>query len=195
MLEKALLFGQFVLGSLSEAVQFGWINCEQQSAFCAAMGAPGAATTTAGDGGTARGIQLVAVKAFHDHFQLFNEGQAVSVREDMVREVVRWITVLEREEAVFGAPACSDDNGTGKCDDSPRGEGQWTEGVLFPIATPKLTDSWESVLGGLGTVMGFVGSGLSGTASTVSTIVSAVFQGFFVILLFVFLLPMLRMAR
>merc|ERR1712110_1118304 len=106
----------------------------------------------------------------------------------MVQNVVRWISVLEREEDVFGT-SCSDENGTGKCAERQQGEVQWKEGVLFPIGIRETTASWEGVLGGFGSALDFVGAGVSGTVSTVSTIVSALFQGVFVLIIFLVLLP------
>ena len=216
LVERTLLFGQFVLGSLEESVQFGWINCLQQQAFCAnilegklggdATKSAESAEPKSGESGESmesegaldmQSVHIVAVKAFQDHYHVFAEGVDVMVRGKergkMVQNVVEWISILEREDDVFGA-SCSDDNGTGKCGEGQRGEVQWTEGMLFPIGIRETGDSWDGVLGGFGSVLGIVGAGVSGTVSTVSTIISAIFQGSLVLIIFLFLIPMLRMA-
>ena len=192
-LKRIFLFGQYILASLQEVVQFGWLNCDQQNEFCQSMNlVPN----------NENNVRLVAIKSYQDYYRLYNDGKDLILKSDpngnkkLVEGVRDWISILEKtDDVIFGGDhqkekeVCNDSN---NCEN---GDNLWKRGVLFPIKTPKWSDKIDNVLGGLGSMFGFVGSGVGYGFSAISTLLSSIFQVFFVIIIFVFLLPMLRMAR
>ena len=191
-LRRLLLFGQYLLASLQESVSFGWMNCEQQKEFCEKMKIiPN----------NEDNVKLVAIKSYQDYYQLYNDGRDIIIKSDankndkLIEKVKGWIEVLEKTDDVFGDKDASCNNSE-SCDKGDNDNNDlWKRGVLFPIKTPKWSDKLDDVLGGLGSMFGFVGSGVEYGFSAISTLLSSIFQIFFVIIIFVFLLPMLRMTR
>jgi len=207
LLQSLFMFGQHVLASLAESVQFGWINCAQQTQFCSAMHV----TPKADDR-----VRLVAIRAYHDHYKIFdddsdgNDGVSrdlmlgdENIHSELVPKVVQWIKILEQEEMVFrdddaSAETVCTENNTENCKpkniDTQQQDVIWKKGVSFPTKPAKWTDNID-VLGGLGSMFGLVGSGVGAGVSAVSTLVSSLLQIGFVMVIFLFLMPMLRMAR
>merc|ERR1712013_450609 len=144
-----------------------WMDCRLQSEFCAAM--VGGAENV-----NVNGSHLVAVKAFRDEFVPFRGGQNVRLRaedSDLVSSVSEWVTALQRDDAE---------------------EGVWRKGVPFLVPTPSWSGQFENVLGGVAGAFGVVGGGVSAGFGALWTLVSSLFQFVFVIILFMFVLPMLR---
>mmetsp|Transcript_27063 Transcript_27063/g.42832 ORF Transcript_27063/g.42832 Transcript_27063/m.42832 type:complete len:621 (+) Transcript_27063:24-1886(+) len=199
-LRDMFVFAQSVLASLEESVQFAWMNCEQQSAFCAKMNVFG--DSVGDDEAEKKLVKLAAIRAYQDYYQLYENGKHVDVAslDESVQKVVDWIAVLEKDEMVFGVDSCHENN-TENCkkqkkeggEEKSKGEEFWRKGILFPMKAAKWTDNIDGVLGGIGSVFGLVGSGVGASVSAVSTLLSYVFQLFFLVILFLFLLPMLRM--
>ena len=193
-LSKLFLFGQYVLASFEESVQFGWINCAQQSEFCKSMGVEIAAESS-------EIVRIVAVKAYREYYQIYGDGtnglvlsEDQSENEEIVKNVVKWISLLEREDVVFGDQDVCDENNT-NCGDKSKDDDMWKRGILFPQKTPKWNDGLNDMMGSLNSMFGFVGDSVGSGVSAIGSILSSLFQIFFVVIVFMFLLPMLRMAR
>eukprot|EP01083_Nonionella_stella_P155664 503154_1 len=187
-LQQLFLFGQYILAQLTESVQFGWINCEQQKAFCEAMKVVPSTEETA---------KIVAIKANKDYYQMFNNGMGIQLTQDTtawIKDVVEWIGVLEKDAVVFGE-RCADQSEQCNARNRENKDDGWTHGVPFPIKTPKWMDNMDNILTGVTSVFGVVGNGVGAGFSAIGSLLSSLFQIFFVIIIFVFLLPMLRMTR
>ena len=208
-LQRMYLFGQYVLASMDESVSFGWINCGQQNEFCEKIG-----IIPSNDDN----VKLIAIKAYQDYYQLFNNGKDLILKTDqkknglLVEKVVKWIGILEKTNDIIfndekndgvcneGDGDCNNNKGKNKNKDDKNGsvvmdDDVWRKGVLFPVKTPKWSDKIDNMLGGIGGFFGYVGDGVSYGVGTIGSLLSSIFQMFFIIILFVFLLPMLRMAR
>merc|ERR1712107_71330 len=76
-LSKMFLFGQYILASFEESIQFGWVNCAQQMEFCSSMKLK--VGEEEGNEGT---FQIVAVKAYREYYQLYYGGKRIVLKKD-----------------------------------------------------------------------------------------------------------------
>merc|ERR1712129_145642 len=148
--------------------------------------------------GNEESVRIVAVKAYVEYYQLYDGGKSIVLQnenKEIVQNIVQWISLLEREDVVFGEQdAVCDENNT-ECEGENEGHMDWKKGLLFPQKTPVWTDQMDGVIDGFNSVFGFVGGTVGSGVSAVWSMISSLFQMIFIVILFMFLLPMLRMAR
>merc|ERR1712228_1018470 len=123
-------------------------------------------------------VQIVAVKAYREYYQIY-EGGVYLKKEQKKNE-----DLLEREDVVFGDGDVCDENNT-KCDDEgKKNEDMWKRGLIFPSKTPKWNDKLDDVMASFNSVFGFVGDSVGSGVSAVGSLLSSLFQIFFVVIVF-----------
>merc|ERR1712130_510085 len=106
---------------------------------------------------------------------------------EMVQSVVQWISLLERQDVVFGDQDVCDENNT-ECEGKKEGEEKdmWKRGLLFPQKTPAWNDQLDGMIDGLNSVFGFVGDTVGSGVSAVGSLISSLVQIVFVVIVFMF---------